>query len=76
MNVVHAGLIIGDHDPVAFTVTILLHCTIVVTLRYLTPAATIHYQIGTPPVQLLPHNFTLASCGTQSLTLHPLALAF
>ncbi len=42
----------------------------VVTLRRLTSAATIHYQIGTPPVQqrFLPHIFTLALCGPQSLT--------
>src|SRR5260221_1362832 len=41
-------------------------------LRCLTSAATIHYQIGTPPVQqrFLPHNFTLALWGPQSLTPH------
>ena len=38
------------------------------TLRYLTAAATIHYQIGTPPFQrrFVPHDFTLASCGPKT----------
>ena len=51
-------------------ITIFAHCfpqvqdeydstTVVLTLRYLTTAATIHYQIVTPPVQrrFLPHDF-------------------
>ena len=67
-------------DYIRIIITIFVHCFPRVSDEHYSqlydshhPAATIDYQIGTPPVQqrFLSHDFTPTFCGPHALTLHP-----